>query len=241
MVGQACAPGATLEGVDVSSYQGTIDWTAVKASGRAFAFIRLADGTSGDSHFAQNWAAAKAAGLTVGAYQYFRPTHDVGQQVAFFQSQLASVGGLQPGDLPPVVDVETLDGAGGSAVAQAVAAWVAGISQALSVRPLVYSSPSFWNALPKIGIEANADLWIAQWTSAACPNLPGAWTSWKFWQYSSTGQVPGISGGVDLDRFNGSALPKASSGMGFADVVAASAGAAGVVGLLWAYFATRHG
>ena len=72
-----CASGATVNGIDVSYYQGTIDWTSAKASGIDFAYARISDGTGFiDPQFAANWANMKAAGIVRGAYQFFRPETD---------------------------------------------------------------------------------------------------------------------------------------------------------------------
>src|SRR5438105_13538010 len=75
-------PGASkVYGVDVSEFHGTINWTQVKAAGKQFALIRVSDGTGHlDPKFAVNWRNAKAAGVTVGAYQFFRPTENATSQ-----------------------------------------------------------------------------------------------------------------------------------------------------------------
>ena len=79
--GLSVCPGATtLTGVDVSTYQGTVDWGKVKASGRAFAITRVGDGLGGDNTFDANWAGIKAAGMVRGAYQYFRASDDPNEQ-----------------------------------------------------------------------------------------------------------------------------------------------------------------
>src|SRR6188508_74828 len=72
---RVCADGATTKGIDVSKWQGTINWPAVKQGGVQFAFIRLSDGANyKDPKFATNWAGAKSAGIIRGVYQFFRPT-----------------------------------------------------------------------------------------------------------------------------------------------------------------------
>ena len=105
----ACAAGTTVKGIDVSYYQGTINWTRVKNDGVKYAFIRVSDGTGfHDSQFARNWREAKAAGVMRGAYQFFRSDED---PIAQADLLIAAVGGaLKPGDLPPVIDVERKDG-----------------------------------------------------------------------------------------------------------------------------------
>src|SRR5689334_12438956 len=78
---RVCAEGATTKGIDVSKWQGTINWSSVKAAGVAFAFIRLSDGANTkDAKFAANWAGAKSVGIIRGAYQFFRPAQSVTTQ-----------------------------------------------------------------------------------------------------------------------------------------------------------------
>jgi GH25 family lysozyme M1 (1,4-beta-N-acetylmuramidase) len=99
-----CATGATLEGVDVSVYDGTVDWSQVKSSGRAFGIAKATEGTSiVDAQFSKNWAAMKSAGVVRSAYHFFHCDSDPATQASFF---LGVMGALQPGDLPPSLDFE---------------------------------------------------------------------------------------------------------------------------------------
>lgn len=221
-----------IEGVDVSDKQGAIDWRAVAASGRSFAFIRASDGMGHpDTRFAANWPAAKAAGLIRGAYQYFEPGENPITQADLL---LQRTGGIAIGDLPPTIDVETLGGRTPAATADAVATWVDYVHRKTSVNPIVYTYPNFWAQLPARGIEKKAMLWIAHW-GVAKPAVPGAWQRWAFWQYSSTGSVPGIPAAVDLDRFEGSAIElrflTRGGMMRIAGLGVAGASAAALVGL----------
>jgi lysozyme len=198
---RVCPAGTTLEGIDVSIYQGTIDWAQVKASGIAFAFIRVSDGLPPiDSKFHTNWSGARAAGVVRGAYQFFRQDED---PVAQADLLLDTVGALEADDLPPVVDVETTDGAGPSQIIANVRTWADRIRAGTGRRPIIYTGPSFWNTRAG-GSAAVTDLylWLAHWTSN-CPDVPNGFTRWTFWQYSSTGTVYGIGGAVDRDRFDG--------------------------------------
>jgi GH25 family lysozyme M1 (1,4-beta-N-acetylmuramidase) len=71
--------------------------------------------------------------------------------------------------------------------------------------PIIYCSPSFWTgSVGNPTNNLNCPLWIANW-GVSSPTVPRAWSTWTFWQYSSTGTTPGVSGNVDLDYFNGSA------------------------------------
>jgi lysozyme len=134
---KTCAKGATITGVDVSSYQGTVSWTQIKGSGRAFGIARISDGLSSvDTKFAQNWPAMKTAGIVRGSYQYFRPSQDAGLQAQLVLDKLAAAGGLKPGDLPPVLDLESADGLAPSIVVAKAKAWLAKIEAAIHVKPL---------------------------------------------------------------------------------------------------------
>lgn len=94
---------ATVEGVCVSTFDGTIDWAQVKVGGTAFAFIRAMDGTATtDARFAANWAAAKSAGVLRAPYPFFEPDQDPVQQTDAFLSMFM----LGDGDIPPLLDVE---------------------------------------------------------------------------------------------------------------------------------------
>ncbi|HEX8791335.1 MAG TPA: GH25 family lysozyme [Polyangiaceae bacterium] len=198
-----CAGGSTVEGVDVSEFQGSINWGSVKASGRDFAITRVSDGTGHlDPTFATNWAGIKAAGMVRGVYQFFEGTESGTAQADLLVQQ---VGTLEAGDLPPVADVEVLDGSSGSQLVSNLAAWVAEIKAKTGRTPMIYTAPGFWNGLPNTGQFAGEVLWVANW-QVSCPDTPTPWTGWTFWQYDdgqTTPNVPGISGAVDKDKFNG--------------------------------------
>lgn len=194
-----CADGATLEGIDVSYYQGDIDWSAV-AGDVDFAISRVNHGDFFDPEFEANWAESRQVGLIRGSYQYFDPG---GDPVAQATTLIDAIGALEPGDLPPVIDVESTDGLGPSAIAANVGTWIDLVEGALGRPPIIYTGSYFWN--DNVGTDAFVDhpLWIAHYTTG-CPNLPTVWPDWHFWQYTSTGSVAGIAGNVDRNLFNGS-------------------------------------
>jgi GH25 family lysozyme M1 (1,4-beta-N-acetylmuramidase) len=198
---RVCPNGPTVNGIDVSYYQGVIDWPTVKASGIEFAFIRLSDGANfRDPKFDVNWQGAKSAGVIRGAYQFFRPGQNVDTQA---NMMIAAIGTYQPGDLPPVIDVEATSNLSPATVATRVKEWVAKVKAALGVDPIVYTGKYFWR--DQVGGEralATNALWIAQYTSL-CPDIPTPWTRWTFWQHSDRGTVSGIRERVDLNKFNG--------------------------------------
>jgi lysozyme len=195
-----CAAGTTLRGVDVSEYQGSVDWGAAAASGLSFAIARVSDGTGTlDPDFAANWSGIKSAGLVRGVYQFFRASEDPTAQANLLVS---TVGTLDPGDLSPVADVEVMDGESGATLVANLATWVARIQTLTGRTPMIYASPGFWDALPDTGQFANLGSWVADW-GPSCPDTSTPWTNWQFWQYADDGSVSGISGAVDLDYFNG--------------------------------------
>src|SRR5205807_1649707 len=92
-----CAAGLTVKGIDVSDWQGTINWDAATATGIGYAIARINDGNHTDSQFTRNWAQIKSHGLVRGAYQFFEPSMDAASQADIVVN---AVGLLGPGDLP---------------------------------------------------------------------------------------------------------------------------------------------
>jgi GH25 family lysozyme M1 (1,4-beta-N-acetylmuramidase) len=191
----------TAEGIDISGYQPNVDWAKIATSGLSFAFIKATEGTTLiDRTFVDHWAGAKQAKLLRGAYHFFRPKLDATAQARFFLAQLSD-----PGELPPVLDVELVNGVSLAQVAASVGVWLDLVTQQLG-RPIVYTSPSFWNALPSPSdIASKADLWVANW-GARAPAAVHGWSKWTFWQFTNKATVSGIPGTADMDenRFCGS-------------------------------------
>jgi lysozyme len=193
-----------VHGMDVSSYDTVTDWSAAKAAGIDFTFIRVSDGTQyPDPSFASYWTGAKTGGVIRGAYQYFRPEED---PIAQADLLLAATGPYQAGDLPPVLDLEVADGLTTDQVGAAARAWVEHVSAAIGRPAIVYAGLYSWPTLTDGADFTTSPLWIAQWTTAACPDIPTPWTRWQFWQDSATGASAGVSGSgaLDLDVFQGS-------------------------------------
>ena len=199
---QVCASGPTTVGIDVSEFQGAINWSQVKSGGVGYAFIRVSDGTGyPDQRFAANWAGAKSAGVRRGAYQFFRPSEDPVAQASLF---LSSIGELGDDDLPPVLDLESADGMSDATVVSRARTWLTLIEEGTNRRPLVYTAQYFWNGIAGGDQLGDYPLWVANY-GVSCPNLPATWSSWAFWQYTDSGSVSGIFGPVDKNRFHGSA------------------------------------
>jgi lysozyme len=191
--------GADEAGIDVSTHQGPIAWTAVRAAGARFAFVRIGDGaTIADDRFEANWAGARAAGLLRGAYLFFRPEEEAEAQA---RAIAAAVGRLGPGDLPVALDVERLDDIDPAIVRKRLEDTLERVRAATGRAPLLYTNAATWAALGQPD-PGDHELWIAHW-GAEAPAVPPAWPGWRFWQLSSTGRIEGIAGAVDLDRFQG--------------------------------------
>jgi GH25 family lysozyme M1 (1,4-beta-N-acetylmuramidase) len=210
----ACAAGPTLPGIDVSHYQGIIDWGQVAGSGIKWGYTKATEDTGYvDPTFAGNWSGMKAAGVVRGAYHFFHPSVDGKAQADFF---LATVGPLGAGDLPPMLDWEVTDGVSGSTAAASADAFIAEIQARTGKTPVIYTSPGLWSGFGVPRSYAAEPLCVAEYFSCFCnsagycPNTPSGWSSWVMWQYSDRGSVPGISTQVDLDTFNGDAAALAA-------------------------------
>ncbi|MFO0682924.1 MAG: glycoside hydrolase family 25 protein [Sandaracinus sp.] len=196
-----CGHGPTVEGIDVSEWQGNIDWNAVAGSGVRFAIVRISDGTYRDRTFAANWNGAQAAGLLRGAYQFFEPGVDPDVQADIV---IAAVGVLGPNDMPVTLDVEAPSPSVGPAEYTArIHRWVERVTNGTGRPPMIYTGRYYWDPYVASSDFAGLPLWHAQYTSAPCPNINDRWSDWTFWQYTSTGSVPGIGGNVDRNVFNG--------------------------------------
>jgi lysozyme len=180
-----------IQGIDISHYQMEIDWPAVAASGIQFAFIKATEGTSYvDPMFATNAAAARAAGILIGAYHFLEPGN-IQAQMEHCSSTLAAAG-VMPLDLPLALDVEEegIDPAD-------VLTWL----EALGVGVL-YCDQSFKSTLATACPElVRYPLWLACYQADMPAVAP--WNRWTFWQHTSGGQVAGVPTPVDLDGFNG--------------------------------------
>lgn len=197
---EVCAGPETLPGIDVSYYQGDIDWEAVAADGIVFAWVRVSHSTQFfDPQFDANLAGARAAGIHTGVYQYFEPTEDPIAQADFL---LDHMGPLLPGDMPPMIDVESVDAVAPGPYADAIRAWLDHVEAATGVPPIIYTGYYYWNANVDTDEFVDHPLWMANY-NPGCPLIPDYWVTWAFHQYCACESIAGISGDVDGDTFNG--------------------------------------
>lgn len=211
-----------VHGVDVSIYEPRVDWHALRSQGFKFALIRATSGIGYvDSKFASHWNGARDAGLLRGAYHYLIAGQDARRQADLF---IATVGS-DMGELPPIVDLE--DAYNENVPANTIIATCKKvldfIEQAFGRRPMVYSRKTYLDAHFTQNGKAPAwakdyDIWVAQypWTfnAATMPNVnmpqhPPGWKDWKFWQYSETAIIEGVTDEnnlptrIDLNWFRG--------------------------------------
>lgn len=197
-----CLPyGYQVHGIDISHYQGAVNWTALTAEdGRpfplSFIFMKATEGGDMvDDRFEENFRQAREHGLVRGAYHYFLPQSDPLRQAEHFIRTVH----LEPGDLPPVLDVETTGRCSSEELQQAVSTWMDRVEQHYGVRPLLYTSYRFKTRHLSSPQMDTYPYWIAHYYVDSV-RYQGRW---QFWQHTDVGQVPGISERVDLDVFNG--------------------------------------
>jgi GH25 family lysozyme M1 (1,4-beta-N-acetylmuramidase) len=192
----------TSLGIDVSGHEGTVDWDAVKNAGVSFAFIKATEGrTFVDDTFARNWSEMKRVGILRGAYHFFLPDRSADEQAKNFLETVK----FGSGDLFPVLDIEVSRGINASAIIKEMKRWLELVESAVSHKPIIYTFPNFWSETlgNPVGFS-QYPLWIAHFTTAPRPIVPGDWNNHTFWQYTESGTVRGVRTPVDRNRFNGS-------------------------------------
>jgi len=203
---------ATVPGIDVSYWDAGIDWPKVRATGQRFVVAKSTEGiTYKDPTFDDNWFGAKSAGLLRGAYHFFRCNVDAKKQADYFIDYVKTV--KDNGELPPVLDLETNDGASKDKIVAGAKIWLDRVEAAFGKKPIIYSGQYFLQDYLVVaggGPPAWAKdypLWLAQYPNQYIegmkPTLPRGWFSYTIWQYSDKGKVNGINASVDMNLFNG--------------------------------------
>jgi GH25 family lysozyme M1 (1,4-beta-N-acetylmuramidase) len=215
---EACAPGPTVPGIDISGYQhpngAAIDWTQVSAANK-FVIIKVTEGTGYvNSYYADDANQARAHGMIVGAYHFLRSNADGTAQA---DHMIAAMGGSVPrGDLPPMADIEDPDQSYTPAQrAQVVHDFIARLEAVTGRKPMIYSGSWYWG--PYLGSPSGyGDGYPKVWSAytQACPQVPDDFPSIQFWQYSGSGSTAGIQGDVDQDTFYGTLADLQTLAMG---------------------------
>ncbi|CAM3368790.1 GH25 family lysozyme [Stackebrandtia soli] len=197
---------ANPEGIDVSHYQGAINWSSVRAAGIEFAWIKATESTTyKDPRFGANYTNAYYAGVIRGAYHFARPGQSSGATQANF---FASSGGAWSADnltLPGALDLE----AGCHGLSQtSMRNWILDFYNTYKARTgrdvIIYTTASWWSSCTGnwTGMATRSPLWVAHW-GVSSPNVPTGFPTWTAWQFTDNGRVNGISGAVDRNHFNG--------------------------------------
>ena len=195
-----------IHGVDVSKYQGDIDWPRVAASGTKFAWIKATEGGDRfDEKFDANWRGAKAAGVPRGAYHFVYWCRPMWQQAEWFRKHVPN----DPDALPPVLDVEWT-GDSRTCPKKLSAETAQGEMQVMLTemerfygkRPVIYATVDFYEDVLSGGAFSDYPIWVrsTKWE----PKVKYGSRKWHFWQYQSDGYVPGIAAKVDRNAFHGS-------------------------------------
>ena len=193
-----------VRGVDVSSYQGDIDWEVMASHDIQFAFIKATEGSSYvDPYFEKNYSSAKKTNLRIGAYHFFSFESSGKAQAENFCGAVSYIDGM----LPPVLDVEyygnysSLSDEELENVRSELRICVDEIEKHFGITPVIYATQKSKNEI--IGDEfSDCDLWIRSVYLRVSSDL-----KWSFWQYSDKQRLDGYNGEekyIDMNVFNGS-------------------------------------
>ena len=193
-----------VHGVDVSRWQGDIDWDTLRTQGANFVYIKATDGGDHlDPMFKKNWRAAQQAGLKHGAYHFFYWCRTAGEQADWFIRNVPR----EAGALPPVIDVEW-NGESSckrrpspEQVLEKMKVFMDKLERHYGQRPIVYTAPDFYRDNLR-GELLNYPFWLRSVAAHPSKVYPGR--NWLFWQYSGSGVSHGVDGRIDLNAFHGS-------------------------------------
>jgi lysozyme len=196
-----------IHGVDVSKYQGDIDWSSVRNAKVQFAWIKATEGANYvDSNFQRNWFAAKAAGLPRGAYHFVYWCRPWQEEMAWFEANVP----VDPDALPPVLDVEATPDSKTcqihlqrSEVIAEMHAMLDEMQRHYGKRPMIYTTVDFYRAILQPSAFSDYPIWVR--STKYHPAVVYGQRKWRFWQYQSDGYVPGIHAKVDRNAFYGDA------------------------------------
>jgi lysozyme len=192
-----------VHGVDVSRWQGDIDWARLRSQGANFAFIKATDGGDHlDPMFAKNWKGAADAGIKRGAYHFFYWCRTASSQADWFIRNVPK----EAGALPPVIDVEwnhqsrCKQKLSPQLVREKMQVFMDRLERHYGQKPIIYVTPDFYDDNLK-GAFNGYPYWLRSVAAHPSKRYPGR--EWAFWQYSGTGLSKGVKGEIDLNVFNG--------------------------------------
>ena len=197
-----CMPhGYQVHGIDISHYQGDINWKMLEQTRQgkfpiSFIFMKATEGGDyADDKFVANFDSARAHGFIRGAYHFYNPKTDANKQADFFIQSVK----LEPGDLPPVLDIEK-KGKDMKKLQQDLKVWLRKVESHYGVKPIIYASYKFKTRYLNDSVFNSYPYWIAHYYVDSV-RYQG---DWKFWQHTDVGTLPGIDEKVDLNVFNAS-------------------------------------
>ena len=194
-----------VRGIDVSTYQGEIDWTILSAQGISFAFIKATEGSSlVDPHFFFNFEAARKCDIAVGAYHFFSYDSPAETQADNFINAVVPFDGM----LPPVIDLEFYGKYESSPpsrdyVNEQLNIMLSRLEEYYSLKPIIYATEKSYDLYLSEAYE-EYDIWIRDVYSS--PKLSDG-RKWIFWQFTNRARLDGYSGRekyIDMNVFNGS-------------------------------------
>ncbi len=197
-----CIPhGYKVHGIDISHYQGEVDWKMLKQTHQSqfpirFVFMKATEGGDfADEKFIANFDSSKVNGFIRGAYHFYNPKTDANKQADFFINTVK----LEKGDLPPVLDIEK-KGRNTDKLRADLKTWLERVEKHYGVKPIIYASYKFKTRYLNDSVFNSYPYWIAHYYVDSV-EYKG---DWKFWQHHDAGTLPGIDEQVDLNIFNGS-------------------------------------
>jgi GH25 family lysozyme M1 (1,4-beta-N-acetylmuramidase) len=181
-----------VKGIDVSHYQGEVDWYKVQEDSITFAIAKATQGTQlVDKQFANNWEGMKVLDHR-SAYHFYVTTRGGKEQAKFFMKTVGDKRWFKV--IPPVVDIERIDGdVKTEDWISELKIFMAFIEKKWRIRPLIYSSENFYRTYLQDHFSKH-QLWIARYNDVG-PNM----NYWTFWQYTDKGKVNGVKGPVDMN------------------------------------------
>ncbi|MCX7889297.1 MAG: glycoside hydrolase family 25 protein [Rhodobacteraceae bacterium] len=195
-----------VHGIDVSRWQGMIDWRTARANGVNFAFLKATEGGDiVDPAFATNWSAARAAGVPTGAYHFWYHCRSGAEQARWYIRHVPRAAGA----LPPVLDMEwtpfsptCAERRPASEIRREAAAFLRIVEAHFGRAAIIYTTPDFWEEAELSKLPGRHEFWLRAVTAHPSDRYEGQ--HWTFWQYTGTGLVPGIAGRTDINVFRGS-------------------------------------
>lgn len=204
LYGEANYPdGYEIHGIDISHYQGDIDWddlrnAMIEGCPLRFIVIKATEGSSRvDEKFNDNFYMAREYGYIRGAYHFWSNKSTAREQAYFFLNKVR----LEDGDLPPVLDVEHKPKDRSAEDFQRdILTWLHIVEDKYHVKPIIYTYYKFKEKYLNAPVFDDYPYWIAHYYVDKV-EYKG---EWKFWQHTDVGRLPGIKGYVDFNIYNGS-------------------------------------